>query len=319
MKNKEAYSQLIKEEAYRLGFNSCGIAEARFLEEEAPRLEEWLRRGYQGSMHWMENHFDKRLDPRRLVPGARSVISVMLNYYPEESQPEGVPQVAKYAYGEDYHWVMKRKLKDLLAYIRDEIGEVEGRAFVDSAPVMDRVWARESGLGWQGKHTLMLSKGIGSYYLLGELIVDLELVADPPVTEHCGSCTRCIDACPTEAIIAPNLLDSNKCISYLTIELKEETPRRYQDQMEDWAFGCDICQDVCPWNKFAQPTEEEAFNPHPELLEMERKEWEEITEETFRRVFKKSAVKRAKYQGLKENIRFLRPQGERREDGADRD
>ena len=311
MENKEKYSRLIKEEARRQGFTGCGIAEARFLEEEAPRLEEWLRRGYHGEMKWMENHFDKRLDPRRLVPGARSVISVMLNYYPEETQPEGVPQISKYAYGEDYHGVIKRKLRDLLTYIRDEIGDVEGRAFVDSAPVMDRVWARESGLGWQGKHSLMLTKGLGSYYFLGELIVDLDLAPDAPVMEHCGSCTRCIDACPTDAIVAPNLLDANKCISYLTIELKEQTPARYQDQMEDWAFGCDICQDVCPWNKFAEPTQEEAFRPHDDLLEMDRQEWEEITEETFRRVFKKSAVKRAKYQGLKQNIRFLRNLEER--------
>lgn len=285
----------------------CGIAKADFLEEEAPRLEEWLKRGYQGQMSWMENHFDKRLDPRKLVEGARSVVSVLLNYYPEETQQDpDAPKLAKYAFGEDYHFVIKRKLKDLLRFIREEIGEVDGRAFVDSAPVMDRAWAAKAGLGWQGKHTLLLTKGAGSFYFIGELIIDLELEADAPVADHCGSCTRCIDACPTDAIVAPNLLDSNKCISYLTIELKDQIPARFRDEMEGWAFGCDICQDVCPWNRFSSPHQEEAFEPHPELLAMNEGDWQEITEETFKRVFKKSAVKRAKYQGLKQNLAFLK-------------
>lgn len=307
MITKAEKSRMIKAEALRLGFLDCGIAEARFLEEEAPKLETWLRRGYHGEMKWMEGHFDKRLDPRKLVPGARSVISVLLNYYPEKQQPDDAPQIAKYAYGEDYHWLVKRRLKDLLAYIRREIGAVEGRAFVDSAPVLDRVWAREAGLGWQGKHTLLLSKGTGSFYVIGELIVDLALEPDAPIrTDHCGSCTRCIDACPTDAIIEPNLLDANKCISYLTIELKEALPTEHQEQMEGWAFGCDICQDVCPWNRFAQPHEEPDLAPHPLLTEMEWPEWEQLTEEAYRKVFKKSAVKRAKYQGLKRNIHFVR-------------
>lgn len=303
--NKARYSQLIKEEAKRLGFLDCGISEATFLEKEAPKLEEWLKRGYHGEMKWMENHFDKRLDPRKLVEGAKSVVTVLLNYYPEEKQNPDAPKIAKYAYGEDYHFVIKRKLKCLMHFIHDEIGEVHGRAFVDSAPVMDRAWAERSGLGWLGKHTLLLSQQVGSFYFIGELIIDLELEPDGPTTDHCGTCTRCIDACPTDAIVAPNLLDSNKCISYLTIELKDEISKTFQNQMENWAFGCDICQDVCPWNRFSKPTEEEAFKPHPDMPGMGKEEWQEITEEVFRRIFKKSAVKRAKYQGLKRNLKFL--------------
>lgn len=285
---------------------SCGISKAGFLEEEASGLERWLKKGYHGEMRWMENHFDKRLDPTKLVPGAKSVISVLLNYCPEKEQAADVPQIAKYAYGEDYHFVIKRKLKDLVAFIGAEIGEVEGRAFVDSAPVMDRVWAKKAGLGWVGKHSLLLTKGSGSFYFIGELIVDLELTYDHPVEEHCGTCTKCIDACPTDAIVAPEVIDANKCISYLTIELKDAIPEQFKAQMENWAFGCDICQDVCPWNRFSEPTDEEAFKPHSDMLEMNQSDWEEITEETFRKVFKKSAVKRAKYAGLKQNIQFLK-------------
>jgi len=305
--HKKKYTDFIKAEAQRLGFMACGISKAGFLEDQAPLLEEWLNRNYQGEMHWMENHFDKRLDPRKLVPGAKSVISVLLNYYPEEKQkdPEA-PKIAKYAYGEDYHFVIKRKLKELMHSIKEEVGDVNGRAFVDSAPVMDREWARRSGLGWIGKHTLLLTKGSGSYYFIGELIIDLELEADLPVTDHCGSCTKCIDACPTDAIVQPNLLDSNKCISYLTIELKDQIPSGFKEQMENWAFGCDICQDVCPWNRFAKPTDEEAFEPRPGMLEMKAEDWHEITEEVFGRLFKKSAVKRAGYKGLKQNLKFLK-------------
>ncbi len=285
---------------------ACGVAEAGFLEKEAPRLEEWLKRDYHGQMKWMENHFDKRLDPRKLVEGAKSVVSVLLNYYPEKKQqdPEA-PKLARYAYGEDYHFVIKRKLKALMDFIHQEIGEVSGRAFVDSAPVMDRAWAERAGLGWTGKHTLLLTKGTGSYYFIGELILDLELQADVPVADHCGECTRCIDACPTDAILQPNLLDSSKCISYLTIELKEEIPKSFQGQMENWAFGCDICQEVCPWNRFAKPNTHAELQPKPEMLEMNREEWMEITEEVFQRLFKKSAVKRTKYSGLKRNLQFL--------------
>ena len=307
MTNKEKYAKLIKEEALRLGFLQCGISQATFLEDEAPKLEEWLSRGYHGSMQWLENHFDKRLDPRKLVPGSKSVVSVLMNYYPEEEQYDpAAPKIAKYAYGEDYHFVMKHRLKSLLQFIRQEIGEVDGRAFVDSAPVMERAWAARSGLGWVGKHSLLLTKGTGSFYFLGELIIDLELEPDHPVTDHCGSCTACIDACPTDAIIAPEILDSNKCISHLTIELKDAIPEGFSGQMENWAFGCDICQDVCPWNRFATRTGEERLKPKQEMLEMSATNWHEITEEVFRRVFKKSAVKRTKYSGLKRNLAFLR-------------
>lgn len=307
MTDKRKYADLIKAEAKRLGFLGCGLSKAEFLEEEAPRLEEWLNRNYQGEMKWMENHFDKRLDPRKLVDGAKSVISVILNYFPEETQKDpAAPRIAKYAYGEDYHFVIKRKLKALTEFIQQEIGEVNGRAFTDSAPVMDRAWAKRSGLGWIGKHTLLLTKNTGSFYLIGELILDLELEPDTPVADHCGTCTRCIDACPTDAIVAPNLLDGSKCISYLTIELKDQIPAQFSGQMENWAFGCDICQDVCPWNRFSKPTQVEEFKPHPDMTEMNRQEWEEITEDVFRKIFKKSAVKRAKFEGLKRNIDFLK-------------
>jgi epoxyqueuosine reductase len=310
LNSKAKYSQLIKAEAKRLGFLDCGISKAGFLEEEAPRLEEWLNRSYHGEMKWMENHFDKRLDPRKLVDDAKSVISVILNYYPEETQHNpDAPKIAKYAYGEDYHFVIKRKLKALAEFIQEEIGEVNGRAFTDSAPVMDRAWAERAGLGWTGKHTLLLTKNTGSFYLIGELIVDLELEPDQPVASHCGSCTRCIDACPTDAILEPNLMDATKCISYLTIELKDQIPNDFAGQMEGWAFGCDICQDVCPWSRFSKPTNVEEFAPHPDMLNMTQKDWEEITEDVFKKIFKKSAVKRAKYEGLKRNISFLKKEG----------
>ena len=310
MNNSTKYSQMIKAEAKRLGFVDCGIAKAEFLEEEAPRLEEWLKRGYHGEMRWMENHFDKRLDPRKLVDGAKSVVSVILNYYPEETQKDPkAPKIAKYAYGEDYHLVIKRKLQALMEFISEEVGEVNGRAFTDSAPVMDRAWAERAGLGWTGKHTLLLTKGVGSFYLIGELIIDLELEPDVPVSNHCGSCTKCIDACPTDAIIASQLIDATKCISYLTIELKDQISGEFKPQMEGWAFGCDICQDVCPWNRFSKPTEVDEFAAHPDMLEMTQKDWEEITEDVFKKIFKKSAVKRAKYAGLKQNIDFLKPIG----------
>ncbi len=308
--SKATYSKLIKAEAKRLGFLDCGISKAEFLEEEAPRLEEWLNRNYHGEMKWMENHFDKRLDPRKLVDGAKSVISVILNYLPEEKPKDpSAPKIAKYAYGEDYHFVIKRKLKALTEFIQEEIGEVGGRAFTDSAPVMDRAWAERSGLGWTGKHTLLLTKNTGSFYLIGELIVDLELEADHAVANHCGSCTRCIDACPTDAIVEPSLVDATKCISYLTIELKDQIPQQFTGQMQGWAFGCDICQDVCPWNRFSKPTKVEEFRPHPEMPDMNKNDWEEITEDVFKNIFKKSAVKRAKYAGLKRNISFLKKEG----------
>lgn len=307
MEKKGEYARIIKEEARKLGFMSCGISEAGFLEEEAPRLEAWLQKGMQGQMGYMANHFDKRLDPRLLVDGARSVISVILNYYPEHTQqdPEA-PKLSKYAYGTDYHFVIKEKLKSLLEFIREEIGEIEGRAFVDSAPVLDKAWAAKSGLGWIGKNANLLTKQVGSFYFVAELIVDLELETDTPVTDHCGSCTACIDACPTEAIISPYVVDGSKCISYLTIELKDELPASFNGKMDNWMFGCDVCQDVCPWNRFSKPHKEKAFEPHPDLLEMNKDDWYELTEETFRKVFKKSAVKRTKFKGLTRNIAFLK-------------
>ena len=297
---------LIKAEASRLGFMSCGISKAGFLEEEAHRLENYLKNNMHGEMKYMENHFDKRLDPTKLVEGSKSVISLLLNYFPEASQREGSYKISKYAYGTDYHFVIKDKLKDLLQYIQQEIGEVEGRAFVDSAPVLDKAWAAKSGLGWIGKNSNLLSKKAGSFFFVAELIVDLELEYDAPVTDHCGSCTACIDACPTDAIVEPYRVDGSKCISYFTIELKDQLPQEVKGKFADWMFGCDICQDVCPWNRFSKPHNEPLFNPHPELLSMTKKDWEEITEDTFRKVFKKSAVKRTKYSGLARNINFLK-------------
>lgn len=307
MSRKRQHSDLIKAEAKRLGFLACGISKAQFLEEEAPRLESWLNKNMHGEMRYMENHFDKRLDPTKLVEGAKSVVSLLLNYYPKEFQKDGTYKLSKYAYGTDYHFVIKDKLKDLLRFIQTEIGEVDGRAFVDSAPVLDKAWAARSGLGWIGKNSNLLSKQVGSFYFIAELIVDLEMDYDTPVTDHCGSCTACIEACPTEAIVEPYKVDGSKCISYFTIELKEELPSHVSDKFDDWMFGCDICQDVCPWNKFSKPHNEPLFNPHPDLLAFNREDWEEITRETFNMIFKRSAVKRTKFEGLQRNIRFLKP------------
>ncbi|NNF20094.1 MAG: tRNA epoxyqueuosine(34) reductase QueG [Flavobacteriaceae bacterium] len=306
MQQQNTYKEMIKTEAKRLGFLSCGVSKAGFLEEEAPRLEQWLRQGMHGEMQYMENHFDKRLDPTKLVDGAKSVISLLLNYYPEEQQEDGTYKISKYAYGQDYHHVIKSKLRQLQEFMTDHIGEVNGRAFVDSAPVMDKAWAARSGLGWMGKHSNLLTRQVGSFYFIAELITDLELPPDAPVTDHCGSCTACIDACPTQAIVAPYVVDGSKCISYFTIELKNEIPAEVKGQFDDWAFGCDTCQDVCPWNRFSKPHNEPAFDPHPELLQMSKKDWEEITEDVFREVFRKSAVKRTKFSGLKRNIKFLK-------------
>ena len=304
--NKSTYSQLIKAEAKRLGFLSCGISKAGFLEEEAPRLENWLNQNHHGEMKYMENHFDKRLNPTLLVDDAKGVISLLLNYYPSETQSSDSYKISKYAYGEDYHFVIKEKLKELLQTIQTEIGEVSGRAFVDSAPVLDKAWAAKSGLGWIGKNSNLLTQQVGSFYFIAELVVDLDLEYDYATTDHCGTCTACIDACPTEAIVSPYVVDGSKCISYFTIELKENIPQEMKGKMDDWIFGCDVCQDVCPWNRFSKSHNEPLFNPNPELLSMTKKDWEEITEDTFKKVFKNSAVKRTKLDGLKRNIKFLK-------------
>ena len=306
MNHKSIHTDLIKAEAKRLGFLSCGISKAGFLEEEAPRLEKWLNGNRNGEMAYMENHFDKRLDPTKLVEGAKSVISLLLNYYPSQEQAPDTYKVSKYAYGTDYHFVIKDKLKELMHHIQEEIGEVGGRAFVDSAPVLDKAWAARSGLGWVGKHSNLLTRQVGSFYFIAELIVDLDLEYDGPTTDHCGSCTACIDACPTGAIVEPYVVDGSKCISYLTIELKKEIPGEFQGKMDDWIFGCDVCQDVCPWNRFSKAHREPLFDPTPELLAFSKGEWEEISEEIFQKVFQKSPVKRTKYSGLARNIGFVK-------------
>jgi epoxyqueuosine reductase len=295
----------IKSLAQELGFSFCGIAKAEFLEEEAPRLEAWLKRGYSGKMHYLENHFDLRLDPTKLVPGAKSVISLIYNYFPEKDLAENRSlKIAKYAYGEDYHFVIKEKLKVFLQRIQEEIGDVHGRAFVDSAPVMERTWAAKAGLGWVGKNSLLLNRSMGSFFFLAELIIDLELKYDGPIKDYCGTCTACMEACPTEAIPQPNVVDGSKCISYFTIELKEEIPNDVKGKFDNWIFGCDICQDVCPWNRFSKPHAEPRFHPSAELEKMNEQDWKEITEEVFQRVFRKSAVKRTGFNGLKRNIDF---------------
>ncbi|MBZ9620937.1 tRNA epoxyqueuosine(34) reductase QueG [Psychroflexus lacisalsi] len=305
MSTKETYTQLIKAEADRLGFLSCGISKAEFLEKEAPRLENWLKQNAHGEMQYMENHFDKRLDPTKLVEGSKSVISLLYNYFPEETQRDDTYKISKYAYGRDYHHIIKSKLRELMHTLNQEIGEIGGRAFVDSAPVLEKAWATKSGLGWVGKHSNLLSKQTGSFYFIAELILDIDLEYDTPVTDHCGSCTKCIDACPTDAIYEPYKVDGSKCISYFTIELKNEIPNGFQDKFEDWMFGCDICQDVCPWNRFSKPHNEPLFNPHPDLLSFDKKDWEEITKDIFNEIFRKSAVKRTKYEGLKRNMNYI--------------
>lgn len=306
MDQKTAYANFIKTEAKALGFFSCGIAKAGFLEEEAPKLEQWLNEKRHGEMAYMENHFDKRLDPTKLVPGAKSVVSLLLNYHTNEKQTDPTaPKISSYAFGQDYHSVIKDKLYNLLHRIKEHIGPVDGRVFVDSAPVMDKAWAARAGLGWVGKNTNLISKKAGSFFFIAEMILDVELAYDLPVADHCGSCTACIDACPTEALIAPYQIDGSKCISYATIELKNAIPEYFNGKMDGWMFGCDVCQTVCPWNRFSSPHQEPAFQPNDELLLLKKKDWEELTEDTFKRVFKKSAVKRTKYNGLTRNIRFL--------------
>jgi epoxyqueuosine reductase len=299
--------QHIRQWASELGFMQTGFARAGFLEEEAPRLEQWLNQHFHGQMHYMANWFDKRLDPRLLVEDAKSVMVLSYNYYPELLQNETVPKISKYAYGEDYHDVIRAKLNELIQRIAEITGPFNGRGFVDSAPVMERAWAQKAGLGWRGKHTLLIDKQAGSFFFLAVLITDLDIPADEAFqSDHCGTCTRCIDTCPTEAIVAPYVLDASKCISYLTIELKEAIPESFRGKMDNWAFGCDVCQDVCPWNRFSKPHQEPRFKPNPLLLSMDKNDWMEITEDIFKQIFSKSAVKRTKWQGFQRNLDFLR-------------
>lgn len=296
----------IKQKALELGFSAIGISKADFLENESKQLKEWLNNGNHGEMQYMENHFDKRVDPRKLVDGAQSVISVLYNYYPEEKQIENTYKVSKYAYGRDYHFVLKEKLYELFEFINKEIKEVSGRAFVDSAPVMDKVWAAKAGLGWIGKNTNLISKEFGSFVFIGEIIIDLELdYSETPVKDYCGNCTKCIDACPTNAL-SPYQLDARKCISYLTIEKKGEISAEFKGKWNDWIFGCDICQNVCPWNIKRTSHKEFEFEPHPDLFSLQKTDWEKLSEEHFSEIFRKSAVKRTKYEGLKRNIEFLK-------------
>ena len=304
----EKNTKLIREEALRLGFDSCGVAKAEQLDDDARRLEKWLGKGYNSGMEYMARNFDLRIDPRKLVPGAKSVITLLLNYYPAQQQSGEVPKVAKYAWGADYHFVIREKLNQLLEFITTNIGAVDGRGFVDSAPVLERSWAVKSGLGWVGKNGNLLNRNIGSFFFIATLITDLELIADPPfTTNHCGTCTRCMDECPTQAIVSPAEIDAGKCISYLTIELKDALiPSEFHGKMEGWMFGCDICQDVCPWNRFSKPNTEPHFMPIPEILNLSLKQWEELSEESFNKTFRNSPLKRAKWKGVLRNVNAIK-------------
>ena len=296
----------IKTKAKTLGFMSCGISKAGFLEEEAPKLENWLNKNMNGEMSYMERNFDMRLDPTKIVEGAKSVISLTYNYYTEKTSKDSNFKISKYAYGSDYHYVIKNKLKDLFEYIKEKTGDINGRVFVDSAPILERAWAEKSGLGWIGKNTNLISKKNGSFFFLCEIILDLELEYDHIETDHCGSCTACIDACPTNAIVEPYVVDGSKCISYYTIELKNNIPDYAKNTYDEWIFGCDICQDVCPWNRFSKPHQEPLFNPNDEFLSISKNDWIEMTKETFNKVFKNSAIKRAGFDGIKRNIEFIK-------------
>ena len=305
----DKYTPIIKQTAGALGFDYCGIARASFLSEDARRLERWLTKGMHGNMQYMENHFDLRVDPARLVPGAKSVITLLLNYFPAQEQPAAAPKIAKYAYGEDYHEVIREKLRKFLAQIKLLIGDVNGRGFVDSAPVLERTWAQKTGLGWIGKNGNLINKQSGSFFFIATLIVDVELNYDDPFAkDYCGTCTKCIDHCPTNAILPDKVVDGSKCIAYFTIELKDALiPDAMKGKFDNWMFGCDVCQDVCPWNRFAQPTNEQAFTPLPAVLNFTSNDWEEMTEESFRMIFKNSAIKRSKFAGIKRNLHFIKP------------
>jgi len=305
--NSSNYTQFIKSASARLGFHYCGIAKAVKLDDDARRLEHWLQQGLHGSMQYMENHFDLRIDPCKLVPGARSVITLLLNYFPSEQQRPGSPKISKYAYGKDYHEVIREKLNDLLHLIKENIGNVQGRGFVDSAPVLERSWAVRSGAGWIGRNGNLITRQQGSDFFIATLITDLELIADEPFAkDYCGTCTKCVDACPTNAIKENKMIDGSRCISYFTIELKDAViPNEMKNKFENWMFGCDICQDVCPWNRFSKPTNEAAFTAIPEILNLSTEEWQSITEDTFRKIFKASPLKRSKYKGIQRNLSFI--------------
>ncbi len=305
---KDANSKWLREQTRLLGFDFCGIAKAEFLEDDAQRLEKWLHNGMHGKMQYMENHFDLRTNPSLLVPGAKSVVTLLCNYFPAEHQNNNAPKIAKYAYGNDYHEVIRSKLKVLLQKMKTEIGEVNGRGFVDSAPVLERAWATKSGLGWVGKNGNLINKQSGSFFFIATLIIDLELEYDDAFAkDYCGSCTRCIDACPTEAILDNKVVDGSKCISYFTIELKDALlPDDMKNKFSNWMFGCDVCQDVCPWNRFAKPNSEIKFTPLPQILNFTTQEWEEQTEESFKKIFQNSPLKRTKFEGIKRNLKFMK-------------
>ncbi|MFN8307112.1 MAG: tRNA epoxyqueuosine(34) reductase QueG [Ferruginibacter sp.] len=306
--NPAERSYFVRSAASRLGFDHCGLARAQRLDEDARRLESWLNKGFQGGMHYMENHFDLRVDPGKLVPGARSVITLLLNYFPAQQQNDNTPQISKYAYGQDYHDVIRPKLNAFLLELKEKFGEIQGRGFVDSAPVLERSWAQKAGLGWVGKNGNLINKQAGSFFFIATLITDLELEYDAPFAkDYCGTCTRCIDVCPTEAILPGKVIDGSKCISYFTIELKDALiPEAMKGKFDNWMFGCDACQDVCPWNRFAKPQQQEAFTPIPEILHFSSNDWEELTEENFKKIFRDSPLKRAKYAGIRRNLRFLK-------------
>lgn len=307
MPTVKRHTEIIKNLAVKAGFDFCGIAKAQVLVEDARRLENWLNKGMHGSMQYMENYFDQRIDPSLLVPGARSVITLLLNYYPHQQQSFDAPKISKYAFGNDYHDVIRLKLKSFLQEIKDQVGDVHGRGFVDSAPVLERAWAQKSGIGWIGKNGNLINKQSGSFFFIATLIIDLELVYDDAFAkDYCGSCTKCIDACPTDAILPDKIIDGSKCISYFTIELKEVLiPDHMKGKFENWMFGCDVCQDVCPWNRFSRSTTEIGFTPIPEILNLSSNDWEALTEETFKRIFKNSPLKRAKFDGIKRNLNFI--------------
>lgn len=309
MSNTARHTRAIKNIAANMGFDHCGIAKAHRLEEDARRLENWLNKGMHGTMQYMEDHFDLRIDPSKLVPGARSVITLLFNYFPAQQQPPGVPKISKYALGNDYHEVIRTKLKLFLQQIKDQVGEISGRGFVDSAPVLERSWAQKAGLGWIGKNGNLINKQGGSFFFIATLITDLELEYDAPfVKDYCGTCTKCIDACPTDAILPDKVINGSKCISYFTIELKEALiPGAMQGKFDNWMFGCDVCQDVCPWNRFSKPTHELNFTPLPQVLHFTKNDWEELTEESFKAIFRNSPLRRSKYQGIKRNLKFIGP------------